>query len=116
MEPTSLLDRLMGPLGFELTQRALLGTTLVSIACGMLGVLVVLRGQSFITAAPSHGVVPGVVVATLTHASHELWGAAAAVAAAWGMALLVRRRVLASDPAIAVVFTGAFALGLAMIS
>src|SRR5438105_1786641 len=99
---TDLLEMLMGPLEFELTQRALLGATLVSIACGVLGVLVVLRGQSFISDALSHCVVPGVVVATLTHASQELWGAGAAVLSAWGMAMLVRRRVLASDPAIAV--------------
>jgi ABC-type Mn2+/Zn2+ transport system permease subunit len=116
MQPTSLLDTLSGPLTFELTQRALLGATLVSIACGVLGVLVLLRGQAFIGDALSHCVVPGVVVATMTHASQELWGAGAAILSAWGMATLVRRRVLESDPAIAVVFTGTFALGLAVIS
>ncbi len=106
----------MGPLEFELTQRAILGTTIVSIACGVLGVLVILRGLAFISDALSHCVVPGAVVAYLTHSSLELWGGAAAVLSAWGIAALIRRRILSSDPAIAVVFTGTFALGLAIIS
>jgi manganese/iron transport system permease protein len=118
MLPASMTsaDFLLGPLAFELTQRALIAASLVSIACGVLGVLVVLRGQSFISDALSHCIVPGVVIATLTKGSHELWGAGAAVLSAWGIAALVRHRVLGSDPAIAVVFTGAFALGLALIS
>jgi manganese/iron transport system permease protein len=107
---------LTGPLQFDLTQRALLEATLVSVACGVLGVLVVLRGLSFVSDALSHCVVPGVVVAVLTEASRELWGAVATVSSAWAMALLMRRRVLTSDAAIAVVFTGMFALGLALIS
>jgi len=112
----SALAILAGPLQFELTQRALLEATLVSIACGVLGVLVVLRGLSFVSDALSHCVVPGVVVAYLTHASRELWGAVAAVLSAWAMAVLMRRQLLTSDAAIAVVFTGMFALGLALIS
>jgi manganese/iron transport system permease protein len=94
----------------------LLAATLVGVACGVLGVLVVLRGLSFVSDALSHCVVPGVVVAVMTHASREIWGAAAAVLSAWAMAFLMQRRILASDAAIAVVFTGTFALGLALIS
>lgn len=111
----NLLAFLAGPLEFELTRRALLEATLVSVACGVLGVLVVLRGLSFVSDALSHCVVPGVVVAVLTHASRELWGGVVAVLSAWTVALLIRRQ-LATDAAIAVVFTGMFALGLAMIS
>lgn len=107
---------LVGPLEFELTRRALMEATLVSMACGVLGVLVVLRGLSFISDALAHCVVPGVVIAFLTHTSQAAWAAGAALLSAWGMAALVRRGVLGSDPAIAVVFTGTFALGLALIS
>ncbi|MBM2812229.1 MAG: hypothetical protein HW416_2988 [Chloroflexi bacterium] len=107
---------LIGPLEFELTRWALIEATIVSIACGVLGVLVVLRGLSFIGDALSHCVVPGVVVAYLTHANQEILGSMAALLSAWGIALLTRHRVLGSDPTIAVVFTWAFALGLALIS
>jgi ABC-type Mn2+/Zn2+ transport system permease subunit len=97
-------------------QRALLEGTLVSIACGVIGVLVVLRGLAFMGDALAHCVVPGVVVALIASASRELWGGLAAVLSAWAMAVLMRRQVLTSDAAIAIVFTGMFALGLAMIS
>jgi ABC-type Mn2+/Zn2+ transport system permease subunit len=60
--------------------------------------------------------VPGVVGAFLTRGSLTLWGGATALLAAWAIALLVRRLKLGGDPAIAIVFSAAFALGLAMIS
>jgi ABC-type Mn2+/Zn2+ transport system permease subunit len=88
----------------------------LGVACGTLGVLVVLRGLSFIGDALGHCVVPGVVAAHLLGAPMALWGGATALLSAWGIALLVRRLKLAGDPAIAIVFSGAFALGLAMIS
>ena len=49
---------LLGPLEFELTRRALIEVTLVGLACGAVGVLVVLRGLSFIGDALAHCVVP----------------------------------------------------------
>jgi manganese/iron transport system permease protein len=113
MNPLAVLA---GPLQFELTQRALVEATLVSIACGVLGVLIVLRGLAFISDALSHCVVPGVVVAFITNASRELGGGITALLSAWAMAVLMRRRLLTNDAAIAIVFAGMFALGLAMIS
>lgn len=107
---------LAGPLQFDLTRRALIEVTLVGLACGVLGVLVVLRGLSFIGDALAHCVVPGVVVGYLSRGSIELWGLLAALLSAWGMALLARSGRLGGDAAIAVVFTGMFALGLTMIS
>ncbi|MEA2639709.1 MAG: manganese/iron transport system permease protein [Chloroflexota bacterium] len=110
------MDFIGGPISFELTRRALFDASLLGIACGVLGVFVVLRGLPFISDALSHCLVPGVVVAYLTHTSQELWGGAAALLSAWGIAALVRRGLLGSDPAIAVVFSTMFALGLALIS
>jgi manganese/iron transport system permease protein len=111
-----LIATLAAPLQFELTRRALLEVTIVGVASGAVGVLVVLRGLSFIGDALGHTVVPGVVVGYLTHSSLELWGGAAALLSAWGIALLVRRRWLGGDASIAVVFTSVFAMGLALIS
>jgi len=104
------------PLQFELTRRALLEVTLVSLACGSLGVLVVLRGLAFIGDALGHCVVPGVVLAYLLHAPLEVWGGAAALVSAWLMALSARHARLSGDTSIAVVFTTMFGLGLALIS
>jgi len=111
-----LIGVLLGPLEFELTRRALIEVTLVGLACGAVGVLVVLRGLSFIGDALAHCVVPGVVVGFLTRTSFELWGLLAALISAWAIGLLARTRWLGGDASIAVVFTAMFALGLTMIS
>jgi manganese/iron transport system permease protein len=111
-----VIEFLLGPLDFDLTRRALIEVTILGVACGAIGVLVVLRGLSFIGDALGHCVVPGVVGAFVVRGSITLWGGATALLAAWAMALLVRRLKLGGDPAIAIVFSGAFALGLAMIS
>src|SRR4030081_2245773 len=111
-----LVALVMAPLQFELTRRALLEMTLVGLACGALGVLVVPRGLSFIGDALGHCVVPGVVLAYLLHGPLELWGGVAALLSAWGMALLSRYASLGGDAAIAVVFTTMFAIGLGLIS
>ena len=107
---------LIAPLAFELTRRALIEVTLVGLACGALGALVVLRGLSFIGDALAHCVVPGVVIGYLTRGSLTLWGGLAALLSAWAIGFFVRRGRLGGDAAIAVVYTGMFALGLALIS
>lgn len=111
-----MLDLIADPWSFELTRRALLATIAVSVGCGVVGVLVVLRGLSFIGDALAHCAVPGVVVGFLTRGSIELWGGLSALLGAWGMSVLVRRGWLRGDASIAIVFTTAFALGLALIS
>ena len=111
-----LVTLIAAPLQFELTRRALLEVTLVGLACGALGVLVVLRGLSFIGDALGHCVVPGVVLAHVLHGPLELWGGVAALLSAWAMALLGRYARSGGDVGIAVVFTTMFAVGLGMIS
>jgi manganese/iron transport system permease protein len=104
------------PLAFDLTRRALLAVTLVGLACGAIGTFVVLRGLSFIGDALAHCVVPGVVVGYLTRGNLALWGALAALLSAWLIGLLARRSRVGGDASIAVVYSGMFALGLALIS
>lgn len=111
-----MIEWLTAPLSFDLTRRALIEVTLVGLACGAVGALVVLRGLAFIGDALAHCVVPGVVVGHLTRGSLTLWGLLAAMLSAWAIGLFVRRGRLGGDTAIAVVYSGMFALGLAMIS
>jgi manganese/iron transport system permease protein len=111
-----LIGWLGAPLHFELTLRALAEVSLVGVACGALGVLVVLRGLSFIGDALGHCVVPGVVIGYLLHSSLEAWGFCAAILSAVGMATLRRSARLGDDASIAILFTTSFAIGLALIS
>jgi manganese/iron transport system permease protein len=111
-----LLKLVAGPLQFELTLRALAELSLVSLTCGALGVLVVLRGLSFIGDALGHCVVPGVVVGYLLHSPIETWGLGAAVLSGAGIVALRSQTRLGGDTAIAIQFSASFALGLALIS
>src|SRR5207244_9147528 len=111
LRPQPLIELLLDPIRFDLTRRALIELTVLGIACGALGVLVVLRGLSFIGDALGHCVVPGVVLAYLLHGPLEGWGGAAALLSAWGMALVGRHARLGGDAAIGVVFTTMFAIG-----
>src|SRR5437899_4724626 len=55
-----VVDFFLAPLSFDLTRRALFELTVLGVACGAVGVLVVLRGLAFMGDALAHCVVPGV--------------------------------------------------------
>jgi ABC-type Mn2+/Zn2+ transport system permease subunit len=110
------MEWLTAPLQQELVRRALIELALVGVACGVVGVFLVLRGLSFLAEALGHSVLPGVAIGYLTRTSLGAWGLAAALLASWGIGLLARRFRLGGDAGVAIVFTGAFALGLAIIS
>ena len=107
---------LLEPWQLGFMQTALLGSLVISVTCSVLGVYVVLRRMAFFSDAVAHTALPGLVVAYLQ--GWNLLGGAvvAGVATALGIGWLSRRGTLREDTAIGVVFTGLFALGIAMIS
>jgi ABC-type Mn2+/Zn2+ transport system permease subunit len=111
----------MGPLidpfldnGFML--RALLAGVLVSIACGVMGTFVVLRGLAFLGDALAHGVLPGIAAAILVGLPGILGAAVGAVVMIGGVALVTRRTRLSSDTAIGLLFVAMLALGVVIVS
>lgn len=103
-------------LTYAFVQRALLGAAIVGIVCGSVGIFVVLRGLAFLGDAVAHAAFPGVVVAFLLRVDLLLGGSIAAIAAALGIGIAARRQELREDVTIGVVFTGMFALGIALFS
>jgi ABC-type Mn2+/Zn2+ transport system permease subunit len=85
---------------------------------GLLGCYVIFRRLGFMSDALSHAVLPGVVIAFLfAGATAILYGAlAAGVVAAVAIGLITRERRIQEDAAIGIVLTGAFALGIVLIS
>lgn len=120
MPDHSFLSTLIEPFQDETFRQifvqALLGVTLVSILCALIGTWVVLRGLSYIGDAMSHSVLPGIVGAFLLHANLLLGALIAAVLTALGIGAVGRRSGLKQDSAIGIVFVGMFALGLVMLS
>jgi ABC-type Mn2+/Zn2+ transport system permease subunit len=96
--------------------RALLAGVLVSIACGVVGTFVVLRGLAFIGDALAHGVLPGIAGAILLGLPGMLGAAVGAVVMIGGVSLVTRRSRLSSDTAIGLLFVAMLALGVVMIS
>jgi ABC-type Mn2+/Zn2+ transport system permease subunit len=97
-------------------QRALLASVLVGGLTALVGVFVVLKGLAFIGDAISHATFPGVVVAFILKLPIYPGGVVAALVTALGIGWVSRRSGLRLDTAIGVLFAGAFAAGVLLMS
>jgi ABC-type Mn2+/Zn2+ transport system permease subunit len=104
------------PLEFEFMQRALLAVALVGVVSAVVGAFVVVRGMAFIGDALAHASFAGVAAAFALGVSIYLGAIVAAVATAVGIAFISQRGRLRFDTAIGVLFVGAFALGIVIVS
>jgi manganese/iron transport system permease protein len=111
-----MLDVLTGPLQFGFMGRALAGGVLVGIICAVIGTYVVLRGLAFVGDALAHAAFPGVVIAYMLQANIHLGAAVFTVATALGIGFVSRRARASYDTTIGILFAGAFALGVLLMS
>lgn len=107
---------LTDPFSAEFMQRALLGGVLVALICAVVGVWVVIRGMAFLGEAMSHGMLPGVALATLLGAPVLLGAALSAVVMSTGIGFVRRRGHLSHDTSIGLLFVGMLAVGVILIS
>jgi manganese transport system permease protein len=113
----SALDLVLGPLQYTFMQRALVAAVLVGLVCGVLGCFIVLRRMALIGDALSHAVLPGAAIAFMLGASDFFVGAAiAGIVTAVLIGWVTNNSRVKEDAAIGVVFTGAFALGIVLIT
>lgn len=111
-----MLDWLTDPLTFRFMRLALLEVVIVGVVAGFLGTYVVIRGLAFVSDAITHAVFPGVVIAFLADVSTFAGGAAFGLLTALAISGLSLTRRIREDTAIGVIFAGAFALGVVLIS
>ncbi len=104
------------PLEFEFMRRALLAVALVGVVSAVVGAFVVVRGMAFIGDALAHASFAGVAGAFALGVSIYLGAIVAAVATALGIGLISQRGRLRFDTTIGVLFAGAFALGIVIVS
>jgi len=104
------------PLEFEFMRRALLAVALVGVVSAVVGAFIVVRGMAFIGDALAHASFAGVAAAFALGVSIYLGAIVAAVATAVGIAFISQRGRLRFDTAIGVLFVGAFALGIVIVS
>ncbi len=111
-----MTDALLDPLAFTFMRHAFLAIILVGVICGVIGVFVTLRGLAFMGDALAHAIFPGVVVAYVLGANFLLGALVAAVLISLGIGAISQSGRLTNDTVIGVLFAGAFALGIALIS
>jgi ABC-type Mn2+/Zn2+ transport system permease subunit len=106
-----LLDSLVDPLRSGIDRRALLEIALVGSFCGALGFWVVTERLAYGAESLAHGLLPGLVLASLAGAPLLLGAAGGALAAAGLVALAARHERIGADTGTAVAVTGLVGLG-----
>jgi ABC-type Mn2+/Zn2+ transport system permease subunit len=110
------LQLLLEPFSYTFMVRGLGAALIVGIVCPVLGTYVVLRGMAFFGDALAHIILPGVVIAFLLGWPLAVGALIVGILAALAIGAISRRTEIQEDAAIGVVFAGAFALGVALIS
>jgi manganese/iron transport system permease protein len=113
---TIMLDFLLAPLAFPFMQRALIASVLVGGLCAVIGTYVVLRGMAFLGDALAHAILPGVAISFLLGGDLFLGALIMSIVAALGIGYLTRSGQVREDTAIGIIFSGALALGIVLIS
>jgi manganese/iron transport system permease protein len=112
----SAISWLTDPFQDAFMRRALIEVLVMGMVTGALGAFVVVRGLAFIGDALSHAVFPGIVVAFIVGQSLFVGGLIFGLATSLGIGVVSRNRRISEDTAIGVLFAGAFALGVTLIS
>jgi len=92
-------------------QRAFAEAILLGLACGPLGVWILLLRRSYAAESLSHAMLPGLVIAAVAGAPLLLGAAGGVLVAAAGIALVARDARAGGDVGVAVVVSGLFGLG-----
>lgn len=116
----NVVEWLIAPLQYAFMVRGLLAAVMVGVVCAVIGTYVVLRGMAFFGDALAHSILPGVAVGYLVGGGARgplfWWALATAVLASLGIGAISKKTKVREDTATGVIFAGAFALGIALIS
>ncbi len=113
---SAMLSWLIDPLGYPFMVRGLAASVTVGVVCSVLGTYIVLRGMAFFGDALAHSILPGVVIAYLVGWPLSLGALVVGILTALGIGALSTKGQIKEDTAIGVIFAGAFALGVALLS
>ena len=110
------MEFLFAPFEVSFVLRALIAGVLAAVLCGCIGTWVVLRGLAFFGDAMSHGMLPGVAIASIL-GGHLMFGAAvSALVMAAGITWVSRESKLSQDVSIGLLFVGMLAIGVVIVS
>jgi ABC-type Mn2+/Zn2+ transport system permease subunit len=110
------MSLLVEPFTASFVLRALIGGVLLAAACALVGVWVIARGMTFLGEAMSHGMLPGVAVASILGGNLVIGAAASAFAMAAGVNALRHNREFGRDTTIGLLFVGMLSVGVIVVS
>lgn len=110
------IDLILEPFQYGFMVRAFIGTGLVAIVAAAVGTFVVLKGLAFMGDAIAHTAFTGIALALLLGISIYLGALLFALLTALGVVFLARVSKVNNDTALAILFTGVFALGIVLLA
>ncbi|GAA3388628.1 zinc ABC transporter permease AztB [Cryptosporangium minutisporangium] len=110
------MSSLVEPFTVPFVVRALAGGVLLAAVCALAGVWVIARGMTFLGEAMSHGMLPGVAIASILGGSLVVGAAASAFAMAIGVNALRHSREFGRDTSIGLLFVGMLSVGVIVVS
>ncbi|QGN50631.1 zinc ABC transporter permease AztB [Micromonospora sp. WMMD558] len=110
------MSSLIEPFTVSFVVRALVGGVLLAAACALVGVWVIARGMTFLGEAMSHGMLPGVAIASIVGGNLVVGAAASAFAMAAGVNALRHSREFGRDTSIGLLFVGMLSVGVIIVS
>ncbi|GAC1393592.1 MAG: metal ABC transporter permease [Vulcanimicrobiaceae bacterium] len=111
-----MLDTLLSPFHLDFMVRGFIAALIVGVLCSTMGTFVILRKLSFIGDGIAHASFAGIVIAYMKGANYYAGAAIVAVITALGIGFVHRKGNISLDTTIGVLFTGAFALGIFLMS
>ncbi|MBL7261637.1 zinc ABC transporter permease AztB [Paractinoplanes lichenicola] len=110
------MSSLAEPFTVSFVLRALIGGVLLSVVCALVGVWVIARGMTFLGEAMSHGMLPGVAVASILGGNLVAGAAVSALAMSAGVNALRGSREFGRDTSIGLLFVGMLSIGVIVVS
>ncbi len=111
-----IVEWLFEPFQYMFMTRALVGTSLVAVLSAVIGTFIVLKGLAFIGDAIAHTSFSGIAVALLLGINLYIGSMIFALITAVGVTFLNRSAKIRNDTALAILFTGAFAFGVILMT
>lgn len=110
------MELIFSPFDVSFVQRALIAGCLAAILCACVGTWVILRGLTFFGDAMSHGMLPGVAIASLMGGNLMIGAAISAIAMSLGVVWTTRTSKLSQDVSIGLQFIAMLSLGVVIVS
>lgn len=109
---TNLLDLF----GYQFFQNALIGGIIAAVACGLVGLFLILKKEAMVGDGLSHTAFGGIALGLLLGVNPLLTALGVSVLAVFAISYMRQKKIAASDSAIAVMLALGFSTGLIVIS